>query len=200
MVTVFDITAAIAVVATILALTRTSPVHGLLYLVVSLLAVASAFVMLGAAFAAALEVILYAGAIVVLFLFVIMMLNLGAETIRQERSWMRRSTWFGPVLLTAALFAELFYAVQSQTGFGSTPAAVDPEAVGLALFGAYVIGVELAGLLLLSGLVGAYHLGRDARQLRRKEEKGVDSELERPRLDTGGHPVHAGAGRRSGAA
>ena len=62
--------------------------HALLYLVVSLLSVALIFFMLGAPFAAALEVIVYAGAIMVLFVFVVMMLNLGPQTAAQERQWL----------------------------------------------------------------------------------------------------------------
>ena len=68
-----------AVIATLLAITRLVAVHALLYLIVSLLAVAVVFYTMGAPLVAALEVIIYAGAIVVLFVFVVMMLNLGAK-------------------------------------------------------------------------------------------------------------------------
>ncbi len=76
----FYIAAAVAVVATVLMLTRLNVVHALLYLIVSLLGVAVVFYVLGAPFVAALEAIVYAGAIMVLFLFVVMMLNLGKRT------------------------------------------------------------------------------------------------------------------------
>ena len=72
----FYIAGAVALVATILAVTRSNAAHALIYLIVSLLAVAVMFFLMGAPFAAALEIVIYAGAIMVLFLFVIMLLNL----------------------------------------------------------------------------------------------------------------------------
>ena len=74
--------ATIALVSTILALTRANAAHALIYLILSLLAVAVIFYLIGAPFAAALEVVIYAGAIMVLFIFVIMMLNLGVYNMR----------------------------------------------------------------------------------------------------------------------
>ena len=82
MLIVFYIAGAVAILATVLMLTRLNAVHALLYLVVSLLAVAVVFYTLGAPFVAALEVIIYAGAIMVLFVFVVMMLNLGEQASR----------------------------------------------------------------------------------------------------------------------
>jgi len=72
----FYVAAAVALIATFLVISRRSALHALLYLVTSLLAIAVVFFLLGATFAAALEVIIYAGAVMVLFLFVVMMLNL----------------------------------------------------------------------------------------------------------------------------
>jgi NADH-quinone oxidoreductase subunit J len=64
---------------------------------------------LGAPFAGALEVIVYAGAIMVLFVFVVMMLNLGPETTAQERQWLKPATWIGPMLLSALLLGALVF-------------------------------------------------------------------------------------------
>lgn len=150
----------IAVAATVLALTRANAVHALLYLITSLMAVALVMLALGAPFAAALEVLVYAGAIMVLFVFVIMLLNLGPEGEAQERQWLTPGYWIGPGVLAALLFAQL---AMSFAGGDSAPvgaAEVDAKRVGIALFGPYLLGVELASLLLLAGLVGAYHLGR----------------------------------------
>lgn len=158
--TPFYIAAAIAIVATAFAITRREAVHGLLYLIVSLLAVALIFFILGAPFAAALEIIIYAGAIMVLFVFVVMLLNLGPAAVAQEARWLGFGVWLGPTLLAALLLAELLW-VLAGGGLTSTAAGtVDAESVGIALFGPYLIGVELASMLLLAGLVGAYHLGR----------------------------------------
>src|SRR6185437_12702985 len=85
MAVIFYIAAAVAIAATILTITRVNPVHALLYLIVSLLAVAVVFFVMGAPFIAALEVIIYAGAVMVLFVFVVMMFNLGSSTLALER-------------------------------------------------------------------------------------------------------------------
>jgi NADH-quinone oxidoreductase subunit J len=155
----FYISAAIAILATILAITRMQPVHSLLHLIVSFLAVSLMFFTLGAPFIAALEVIVYAGAIMVLFVFVIMMLNLGTETAEQERSWIDISMWKGPSALALILLALLFWALRGEIGLTSGR-VVSPREVGMALFGPYLMAVELASILLLAGLVGAHHLSR----------------------------------------
>ena len=159
MVTTFYTAAVVAVVATALAISRKNAVHALLYLIVSLLAVALIFFVIGAAFVAALEVIIYAGAIMVLFVFVMMLLNLGPHSVEQERRWLTPRTWIGPLVLTVVLLGELLYALASRSPATTGP-PVDPRQVGIALFGPYALGVEIASMLLLSGLIGAYHLGR----------------------------------------
>jgi NADH-quinone oxidoreductase subunit J len=178
---VFHISAVVAVMSTLMVITRASAVHALLYLIVSLLAVAVAFFCLGAPFVAALEVIIYAGAIMVLFVFVIMMLNLGPHTARQERAWLTPRAWIGPSVLAAVLLAEVVYVVAS--GIGSAPlggkASVEPAEVGRSLFGTYVIGVELASLLLLAGLVGACHLGRRLPEEPAREKTAEEGREER---------------------
>lgn len=151
----FYLSAAVAIISTVLVIGGRNPVHALLYLVVSLLAVAVIFFLLGAPFAAALEVIVYAGAIMVLFLFVVMMLNL------QWNEGLRRpEAWTGPALLVATLLAELLYLFASGLPVRTGAEAVGPKAVGTVLLGPYLLAVELASMLLLAGLVGAWHLGR----------------------------------------
>jgi NADH-quinone oxidoreductase subunit J len=167
--TIFYVSAIVAVLATLLAITRPNAVHALLYLIVSLLAMALVLYTLGAPFVAALEVIIYAGAIMVLFVFVMMMLNLGAQTAEQEREWMRPLTWLGPALLALVLLGELVVVLAGagREVVGAQPIA--PKEVGLALFGPYLLGSELASMLLLAGLMGASHLGRHGRQ---RDQKG----------------------------
>jgi NADH-quinone oxidoreductase subunit J len=152
--------ATVAVIATLLAITNYNPLHALLYLIVSLLAVAMVFFSLGAAFAGVLEVIIYAGAIMVLFVFVVMLLNLGKATVDQERRWLLSRTWIGPGLLSLALLVELARVLVrdgDEIRAGQTIAATQ---VGVALYGPYLLAVELASMLLLAGLVTAFHLGR----------------------------------------
>lgn len=155
----FYLSALIAIAATLMTITRASAVHALLYLIVSLLALAVAFFVLGAPFVAALEVIIYAGAIMVLFVFVMMMLNLGKTAEVQEYQWLSAGIWTGPTVLAVILLAELIYILAGEDGANAGTAVVDSKEVGVALFGPYLLGVELASLLLLAGLVGACHLG-----------------------------------------
>jgi NADH-quinone oxidoreductase subunit J len=159
MLTTFYAAAAVAVLATVLAISQKNVVHGLLYLIVSLLAVALMFLTLGAPFVAALEVILYAGAIMVLFVFVLMLLNLGSQSVDQERRWLPPRAWIGPLVLTIGLLVELIF-VLAPHGPMTAGWMSDPRQVGIVLFGRYALGVELASMVLLSGLIGASHLGR----------------------------------------
>jgi NADH-quinone oxidoreductase subunit J len=157
---VFYISAAIAFVATVLTVTRVNVVHSLLYFICSLLATGVMFYVLGAPFVAALVVIINAGAIMVLFVFVIMMLNLGPQSADREKARLKPHVWIGPGLLSLLLLAELIYAfVHREMGI-TAGQMVEPWQVGMALFGPYLLAVELASMLLLAGLLGACHLGR----------------------------------------
>ena len=165
----------IAILSTLGVVTGTNPMHALLYLIVSLLAVSMVFFTLGADFAGIMQVIVYAGAIMVLFVFVVMMLNLStAQT--QERQLLQPATWVGPVLLSLGLLIVLYAAVQGVPGVMEGK-LISAKAVGIALYGPYVLAVELASMLLLAGLVAAYHLGREDRRGElislRKEEDDV---------------------------
>ena len=155
--------ALVALISTMLTVTGRNPVHALLYLIVSLLAVAVIFFLLGAPFAALLEVVVYAGAIMVLFVFVVMMLNLG-DAAQQETRLLAPRIWIGPGLLSMVLLAELLVLILPGIIDGTatqTPGAeVTVKQVGIALYGPYLLAVELASMLLLGALVAAYHLGR----------------------------------------
>jgi NADH-quinone oxidoreductase subunit J len=172
----FYIAGAIAVVSTAMVITRLNAVHALLYLIVSLLSVALVFFTLGAPFVAALEVIIYAGAIMVLFVFVMMMLNLGPQTVERERQWFRPKVWAGPAALVAILLGELAYLLAQAGEQAAGSGSVGPKEVGIALFGPYLLGVELASMVLLAGLVGAYHLGRRHKLEERRHSDGAGGE------------------------
>ncbi len=163
MTSVFWIAAIVALVATAMVITRLNAIHAVLYLIVSLLAVAVMFLALGAPFVAALEVIIYAGAIMVLFVFVVMLLNLGPVATQQESQWLSGKAWVGPSVLALVLMGELVYVLTNNATLPAEVITVEPKQVGMALFGPYLIGTELAGILLLAGLVGAFHIGRQDR-------------------------------------
>ena len=165
MLIIFFIASAVAVIATVMVITQHNLVHALLYLVVSFLAVAMVFYVLGAPFIAALEVIIYAGAIVVLMIFVIMMLNLRQESVAQEKKWLNARIVIGPAILSIVLAGELLYMLSMETPVNLTGEVIGAKAVGMSLYGQYVIGVELSGILLMAGIVGAYHLGRQKKKV-----------------------------------
>ena len=156
---VFYIASAFAVLTAFLAVTRSNPLHAVLYLVLSLFALAVDFLALGAPFVAALEIIVYAGAIVVVIMFVIMMVT-GAEASRaQERGWLPPRAWIVPAFLAATLALLTMGSLARAGGQAITATTVGPREVGAVLFTTYLVGVELASVLLLAGLVGAYYLG-----------------------------------------
>jgi NADH-quinone oxidoreductase subunit J len=194
---VFYIAAVTAILATVMVITRLDAVHALLYLIVSLLSVAVVFYTLGAPFVAALEVIIYAGAIMVLFVFVVMMLNLGTKTAETEQMWLRPAMWTGPCVLAAILIIEVAYLLFHAGSLRQRAGLAEPKQVAIALFGPYLIGVELASMLLLGALVGAYHLSARKRE-RLETQDGVDSNA--TRAVTGGDLTRSGAGGPSRAA
>ncbi len=155
---VFYMASAVAVLTTLLAITRREAVHALLYLIVSLLAVALVFFTLGAPLIAALEVIVYAGAIVILFIFVVMLLNLGNAARTQERVWLPKGAWRAPGALALLLGGLLLYVLKQESRWMPVDRVVDVKEVARALFGPYVLAVEIASVLLLAGLIGAYYL------------------------------------------
>ena len=96
----------------------------------------------------------------VLFVFVVMMLDLGPHATETEQQWYSLKTWIVPAFFAAILLAELVYIlVTSQHGM-TAGVIIEPKQTGQALFGQYLLGVELASFLLLAGLAGAYHIGR----------------------------------------
>ena len=105
----FYIFAAITVLAALNMVLQRTPVYSALSLIVVLCSLAGVYLQLGAEFMAVIQVIVYAGAIMVLFLFALMLLNLGPQAERQERGWLRIRAWVGPGLSSLALLTELVY-------------------------------------------------------------------------------------------
>ena len=156
--------AAVAIFASLRVVTQANPVHAILSMIVSLLAIAGIFFVLGAPFAGALEIVVYAGAIMVLFVFVIMMLNLGMSNDEREERWLDAGTWALPTGLTIIIAVVLYAMIglnhdEAAMIGGST---ISAKAVGTALFTKYVMLIEVAALLLLAALVAAYHLGKES--------------------------------------
>jgi NADH-quinone oxidoreductase subunit J len=152
----FVVFSVVAVSGGVLTITRRSPLASALSLAATLLAVAGLYSLLQAPFLAIMQVFIYAGAILVLVIFVIMLLNLPDEAHEQERIGRARGC-FG-IVLGAALFVILYRAIHSlemeisetvPEGFGTI------EAVGDALFTRYLYPFEIVSVLLLVAIIGA---------------------------------------------
>jgi NADH-quinone oxidoreductase subunit J len=157
---VFYLFAGVAVASSLLMVTRKNPVYCAMYLVLTLFSLAAIFVLLNAHFLAALQVVIYAGAILVLFLFVIMLLNLGHDF---EPDLKPRLWWVFGGGLGLVLLAELFVAVRGArevdisgdllTVWFQQKGAV--AGVAEPLFRTQVVAIEVTGVLLLVAMVAA---------------------------------------------
>jgi NADH-quinone oxidoreductase subunit J len=155
----FYVLAAITVVFTALAITRRNVMHAIVYLAGSFIATALLFYLLGAPFLAILEVVIYAGAIMVLFLFIVMMLEIKRE---EQTLWSFLRQWFPALALAGVSFIVIFVFLLLNSG-GNQPLPLvmaSPLAFGRFLFQKYWLGVEIASYLLFVALVGALYLGR----------------------------------------
>jgi len=153
----FYLLSAVLVLAALLAATRRNPVHAVCCAVVVFLAAAGIFVTLGAPLPGALEVVVYAGAIMVLFLFIIMLLGLkpGKGSLPAARLAM-------PGIFAAATLLALFALIKADpAGQTMLPAAMAaPASVGAVLFGTYWLAVEAVSILLFAALAAVLLLGR----------------------------------------
>jgi len=164
---VFWIFAATAIVSAFLCITRKSPVASALWLVVTLFSLAAIFVLLDAHFIAAIQVLVYAGAIMVLFLFVIMLLNLGRGGPSDMLGWAGRLVMLAIGLLMAVELWVLSRATPDEglllAGEPLQRLTEQHGAVGMIsepLYRTYLVPFELTGMLLLAAIVGALVLAK----------------------------------------
>lgn len=159
MVAVFYIFAALTIIAALGVILQRKPLYSALSLIVVLCSLAVLYITLGAMFLAAIQVIVYAGAIMVLFVLVIMLLNAGRET-HTEGSHLAR--WLGAPLLAAFLVEILFVVWKAFSSSGALPTAPDsgPAAVGALLFRHYVLPFEVTSILILVAMLGAVVLAK----------------------------------------
>jgi NADH-quinone oxidoreductase subunit J len=165
--TVFWIFGVIAMGSALLCITRKNPIASALWLVVTLFALAALFVLLDAQFIAALQVLVYAGAIMVLFLFVIMLLNLGRPgptDIKGPAGLLVAAVLAGALLLQLRVLGQSPLPSAIQLPAGTVSALQQQQgivgAVANPLFGAYLIPFEITSVLLLAAIVGAVVLAK----------------------------------------
>ncbi len=192
----FYVFAAIAVASGVLVVSARNPVHSVLWLILAFFSSAGLFLLLGAEFLAMILVIVYVGAVAVLFLFVVMMLDIDFASLR---SGFTRNLPFG-LIIALVLLAEIVIAVSAwkagpALGGRDIPTSGTPNivALGQLLYSRYLFAFELAGLILLVAMVGAIVLTHRARgdlrtpkiakQIRRRPGDAV--ELKQPAVGEG---------------
>ncbi|MDD2735128.1 MAG: NADH-quinone oxidoreductase subunit J [Desulfuromonadaceae bacterium] len=156
----FYILAVVTVIGTILAITEKHPVHAIVYLVTSFFSLATIFYLLAAPLVAMFEVIIYAGAVMVLFMFVIMMLDLGRS---DEARRPELKQWILPIILAGIILTSIGTIA---TGYAAAPHASGSLTIrdfAETLFRKYGVAVELVSMQLLFAVVGALYLGRKAK-------------------------------------
>ena len=161
--------AAASVTSAILAVTRKNPVHSMLWVLAVFLHVAGIFLLLGAEFLAAVQVIVYAGAILVFYLFVLMLLDLPGEETRPRFGAHWPLAAAGGLGLVALIWlTQIEMKGPAQAGVASAAARMPAEGpplgslskVGMTLFGPFTLPFEMASLILLAAIVGAVVLAR----------------------------------------
>ena len=168
----FYVSGIVSLIASLLVVTRRNPVHGAVFLVLFFATVSLDFLILHAPFLAVIQVLVYAGAIMVLYLFVIMLLSLKPEELKEEVKAGRRVL---AGAFSGGLFLLLAYAIRESPRVAS-PAAADltapvagaagvgtTDAIGLELFQSQVLPFELVSVLILLAIIGAIHLTRKQR-------------------------------------
>jgi NADH-quinone oxidoreductase subunit J len=163
---IFYILAIVILASTLLAIIQRQVIHAVVYLIVSFFATGLLFYLLGAPFLAALEVIIYAGAIMVLFLFIVMTVSAESDEGAKRETYQ----WLPAVVLAVISFFAggiLIFEIPGSKMSLNTGMAT-PSVFGQFLFKSYWFPVEIASFLLLIGLVGALYLGR--RESRKESE------------------------------
>lgn len=160
---IFIILALVAIISALMVILQRNPVYSALYLIVTLGSISILFILLKAFFLAFIQIIVYAGAIMVLFLFVIMLLNLRKDEFGPEKRKFQR---FFALIFSVLLLVELFI-IARYAFFGKADETLSiaddfgtPQAIGRLLFSSYLFPFEITSVLLLIAMIGALFLAR----------------------------------------
>jgi NADH-quinone oxidoreductase subunit J len=166
---IFAFSSILAILGALMMVTRRNPIHSALWLIVAFFSLAVIYLTLHAQFIAVAQVMVYAGAIMMLIIFVIMLIQLEIESTRKGRV---TGTKVIGAFITVILFLEVAAAFVTFPGNAAKPAAASVPAeaigsvasVGTALYGKYLFPFEIASILLLVGVVGAVVLARRSKE------------------------------------
>ncbi len=156
---VFYFLSFLAILCGLMVVLSKNPVHSVLYLVIAFFAIAGHYLLLNAQFLAAVHIIVYAGAIMVLFLFVIMLLNLNKETEPHKSIFLKLAAVVSAGIFMLVLIGSLKGAEQMVAGAPNENMGLVKN-IGKVLFGEFMLPFEISSILFLAGMVGAVMLGK----------------------------------------
>ena len=153
--------AVVIVLSAVLMITRRNPVHSVLFMLLLFFHIAGIFVLLNAEFLAAVQLIVYAGAILILYLFVVMLLNVDreSEAARANRFW-PWMTAFGLIIAAEIALLVARGSFPAEAGRTLTSPGAGVNALGMELYTKYLVPFEVASVILLVGLIGAVMLAK----------------------------------------
>ncbi|MCX6290159.1 MAG: NADH-quinone oxidoreductase subunit J [Bacteroidetes bacterium] len=150
----------LAILSALMVVVSKNPVHSVLYLIITFFAIAGHYVLMNAQFLAAVHIIVYAGAIMVLFLYVIMMLNLNADVEPHKSKWLKfAATITGGLLMIVLIGALRNVSENAAAGLPGNDIGLVKN-LGRVLFNDYALPFEVSSILFLSAMVGAVMLGK----------------------------------------
>jgi NADH-quinone oxidoreductase subunit J len=156
---VFYFLSFLAIMCALMVVVSKNPVHSVLYLILTFFAIAGHYVLLNAQFLAAVHIIVYAGAIMVLFLYVIMMLNLNADVEPHKSRWVKfAATVSGGILMVVLVGALRSSADKLTPGDGHSVGLI--KTLGHSLYSEFMLPFEISSILFLVAMVGAVMLGK----------------------------------------
>lgn len=157
---IFLTLAVVSVITALLMVFSRNPVHSVLYLILTFFSIAGQYVLLNAQFLAVVHIIVYAGAIMVLFLFVLMLLNLNKDTEPQKSTRWKLSAAIAAGLLLVTLVGAMRGSIHVNTSPDANGQVGLVENLGKVLFTDFVVPFEIAGILFLAAMVGAVLVGK----------------------------------------
>lgn len=170
---IFYFLAFLAVFSALMVVFSRNPIYSVLYLVITFFSVGGHYLLLSAEFLFAVHIIVYAGAIMVLFLYVIMLMNLNKESEAPKKTLYQFAAVISAGLLMMVVVGAVRGAEQAQIGLGANPALGTVKNLGSMLFNEFLLPFEVVSVLLLAAMVGAVMLGRNPLRTRRQSLKGA---------------------------
>lgn len=167
----------IALFSAVMVVTSKNPVYSVLWLIITFFTISGHYILLNAQFLAIVNIIVYAGAIMVLFLFVIMLMNLNKDTEPQKNKWMKLAGAVAGGSLLLVMVAALRNTERQMTELGSGDIGLIQN-LGKVLFTEFVVPFEIASILFLSAMVGAVVIGKRDTPHIEVVERGIHHEEE----------------------